>query len=198
MSNTVLALYTGGRKDGSVSRMLAEEVLAALKPARTIVRDLADTPPGFVDQDWIGANFTPADKRTDAQMARLSASDALVAELESVDTLVIAAPIYNFGPSAAFKAWFDLVARVGRTFRYTATGPEGLLKGKRAIIAVASGGTEVGSVIDFQTGWVRHVLGFVGITDVTFVAADRLSVDAAGSLAKARAQIAALTVSEPA
>ncbi len=86
--------------------------------------------------------------------------------MQAADTLVIGLPIYNFGVPAALKAWVDQVARAGVTFRYTETGPKGLLTGKRAIIAVASGGTEAGSDVDFATGYIRHVLGFIGITDV--------------------------------
>ena len=90
------------------------------------------------------------------------------------------------------KAWVDQVARAGVTFRYTETGPKGLLEGKRAIIAVASGGTKAGSDIDFATGYIRHVLGFIGITDVDIVAADRLGADAELALSTANEQIAAL------
>jgi hypothetical protein len=108
-----------------------------------------------------------------------------VAELKAADTLVIGLPIYNFGVPAALKAWVDQVARAGVTFKYSEYGPKGLLEGKRAIVAVASGGTEAGSDIDFATGYIRHVLGFIGITDVEFVTADRLMLDADGTMAKA-------------
>ena len=112
---------------------------------------------------------------------KLALSNALVAELQAADVIVIGAPVYNFGVPAAFKAWIDQVARAGLTFKYTEYGPKGLLEGKRAIVAVASGGTEVGSDIDFATGYIRHVLGFIGIEDVVFVAADKLTVDAEAS-----------------
>ena len=105
---------------------------------------------------------------------------------------MIGLPIYNFGVPAALKAWVDLVARAGVTFRYTEAGPQGLLTAKRAIVAVASGGTEAGSEIDFATGYIRHVLGFIGITDVSFVTADRLMIDADGTMAKALEQVDAL------
>jgi len=128
----------------------------------------------LITEDWIGANFTPADQRSDEQRQILALSDSLVDEIARADTLVIGLPIYNFSVPASFKAWIDLVARVGLTFAYTETGPKGLLTGKRAIIAVASGGTTVGSDADFATGYVRHVLGFIGITDVTLIAADAM------------------------
>jgi FMN-dependent NADH-azoreductase len=116
------------------------------------------------------------DQRSAAQRAALAESDALVAELAAADLLVIGVPIYNFGVPAALKAWVDMVARARLTFRYTENGPEGLLRGKRAYLVVASGGTAVGSEIDFATGYLRHVLGFLGIEDVQIIAADRGSL----------------------
>jgi len=159
-----------------------------------VTRDLADTPLPQITEDWVNANFTPADDRTNAQKAVLAQSDALVAELEAADTVVIGLPIYNFGVPAALKAWIDLVARAGRTFKYTENGPVGLLEGKRAIVAVASGGTQAGSEIDFATPYVRHVLGFIGITEVEFVSADQLMIDADASLARAKDEIETLQV----
>ena len=143
-------------------------------------------------EDWINANFTPADDRDAVQRDLLSLSDQLVDEAIAADTLVIGVPIYNFAVPASLKAWIDLMARVGRTFTYSEAGPEGLLKGKRAIIAVASGGTQVGSDIDFATGYLRHMLGFIGITDVQFVAADALMMDADAAMTRANSAIEAI------
>ena len=106
--------------------------------------------------------------------------------------LVIGVPVYNFGIPTNLKAWVDMICRAGITFRYTEAGPEGLVTGKRAILVAATGGTPVGSEIDFATNYMRHILGFIGITDVQVVAADRLSVDAEGSIAAAKEQVAAL------
>jgi len=192
MALEVLRIDASARRAGSVSRDLVDGIVARLAPATVVTRDLADTPIPQIDEGWIGANFTPADARTDAQRAALALSDTLVAEVQRADTLVIGLPIYNFGVPAALKAWIDQVARAGVTFRYTATGPVGLLEGKRAIVAVASGGTEAGSEIDFATGYIRHVLGFIGITEVEFVTADRLMLDADASRSKAAAQIEGL------
>ena len=189
MPRTVLRIDASARRDGSVTRDLAERLVDRLGADRVISRDLAETPLPQIDGDWIGANFTPADQRDDAQRARLAQSDSLVAELQAADTVVIGLPIYNFGVPAALKAWIDLVARAGVTFRYSAEGPQGLLTGKRAIVVVASGGTPVGSEIDFASGYVRHVLGFLGITDVTFVQADRMALDPEATRAAAEAQI---------
>jgi FMN-dependent NADH-azoreductase len=156
-----------------------------------ITRDLAVAVPA-IDGDWLNANWTPEDQRTDAQRETLALSDTLIAELKAADTIVIGAPIYNFGIPATLKTWVDLIARAGITFKYSESGPQGLLTGKRAIVAITSGGTQVGSEIDFASGYLRHVLGFVGITDVQFVAADQLMVDADASHAKAEAALQAL------
>ncbi|SNR65762.1 FMN-dependent NADH-azoreductase [Puniceibacterium sediminis] len=191
MTNHVLRIDASARHDGSVSRDLTDKVLAKLSPAEVTTRDLS-TPLPLIDSTWIGANFTPSDNRSDDQKSTLALSDTLIAEVMAADTLVIGLPIYNFGVPSGFKAWIDLVARAGVTFRYTENGPEGLLTGKRAILAVASGGTEVGSDYDFATSYARHVLGFIGITDVSVVAADRLMVDPEASKKAANDQIAAL------
>jgi FMN-dependent NADH-azoreductase len=194
MPRSLLRIDASARRDGSVSRDLADSIIARFGDEATVTtRDLAAGLP-LIDEAWIGANFTPAENRTDAQRATLALSDQLVAELQAADTLVIGLPIYNFGIPAALKAWIDLVARAGVTFRYTEAGPQGLLTGKRAIVAVASGGTQAGSDVDFATGYIRHVLGFIGITDVTFVTADRLMLDPEATLAGAAKQVAALRI----
>ena len=115
-------------------------------------------------------------------------------EIKAADVVLIGLPIYNFGVPAALKAWIDLVARAGVTFRYTESGPVGLLAGKRAIVTVASGGTEAGSDIDFATPYIRHALKFIGITDVLFVKADRLAVNPEGTLKAAEKAVADLPV----
>jgi len=191
MTNTLLRIDASARTENSVSRQLADEVAARLSPAFTLTRDL-NAPIPHVDEDWVGANFTPADQRSDDQRAKLALSDELIAELKAADTLLISVPIYNFGVPASLKAWFDMVARAGVTFKYTENGPVGLLEGKRAIFVVASGGTEVDGPIDFATPWLRHVMGFVGITDVHVVRSDRQMVDAEASKARAAQDIEAL------
>jgi FMN-dependent NADH-azoreductase len=184
----ILHLDSSARRDGSVTRTLGAEIVARLSDRTAIVthRDLAGGVP-FLDAGFVEATFTPEDKRSDAQRTALATSDVLLAELEAADTIVIATPIYNFGIPAVLKAWIDQVGRVGRSFRYTETGPEGLLTGKRAIVAIASGGTPIGSDIDFASGYLRHVLGFLGIRDVTIVTADTLDdvLPASDSVARA-------------
>lgn len=191
MSSNILRIDASARRTGSVTRDLNDKIVQRFEQAGdTIVttRDLADPLP-LLSEDWVGANFTDPTERTEQQRRTLALSDELVAELKAADVLLIGLPIYNFGVPAALKAWVDLVARARETFRYTENGPVGLLDGKRAIVTVASGGTEVGSEIDFATGYLKHVLGFMGITDVVFVRADRMMVDADASLANARGQI---------
>lgn len=178
-TDTVLRIDASARKSGSATRVLTAALLDTLAPAKVVTRDLADTPLPQIDEDWVGANFTPAEDRTEAQKARLALSDTLVRELQEADTLVIGLPVYNFGVPAALKAWVDLVARAGVTFRYTANGPEGLMKGKKAIIAFASGGVPLGSDIDFASRYLIHLLGFVGITDVKIVTEQAEAVEIA-------------------
>lgn len=190
MTHTILRLDTSARRTGSVSRDLTDRVVARLAAsgAQVVTRDLADPLP-LLDESWVIANTTPEDQRTAAQRERLALSDSLIAELKAADTLVIGLPIYNFGIPSTLKAWIDLVARAGVTFRYTPEGPQGLLDGKRAIIAVASGGTEVGSPIDFASTHLKQVLGFIGITDVHTVRADRLALDAEATIKAAQAAV---------
>ena len=168
MTRKILRIDASARKEGSVTRDLNDRVLADLGASDVTLRDLTAALPQ-IDETWVVANFTAPDARTDEQRAALSLSDTLVDELREADVLLIGLPIYNFNLPASLKAWIDQIARVGETFRYTETGPVGLLDGKQAIVTVASGGTPVGSDYDFATGYLRHVLGFIGITDVSFV-----------------------------
>ena len=167
----VLHVTASARHEGSISRELSANLVESLSGpyGQVVQRDLAKDPVPFVDADWVGANFTSPEARTELQNQKLSGSEALVRELEAADQIVIGVPIYNFGIPAALKAWVDQIARAKRTFRYTANGPEGLIQGKTAWLVIASGGTEIDSNIDFATPYMRHVLGFVGITDVRVI-----------------------------
>lgn len=191
MTHTVLRIDASARHEGSESRSLTQRIVDRLSPDAIIHRDVTSVIPA-IDADWLTANWTPEDQRTDVQRDQLALSETLIDEIMTADTLVIGTPIYNFGIPATLKSWIDQIARAGVTFRYTEKGPEGLMTGKRAIIAIASGGTQVGSDIDFASGYLRHIMGFIGITDVQFVAADQLMVDADASHAKAEAALAAL------
>ena len=180
--------------------MLSADLIGALEERHGSIelarRDLNKGLP-FVDEAWIGANFTAAEERSADQRATLAESDALVAELKAADVIVIGTRIYNFSVPAALKAWIDMVARARLTFRYTENGPEGLLKGKRAYVVIASGGVPVGSALDFATPYLRHVLGFIGITDVEVIAAEQLNSKAEESIDAARVRIAELIHTAP-
>lgn len=194
---TLLRIDASARSTGSITRELNDKIVSKFTeagPVEVITRDVAQAAIPQINEAWVGANFTPADKRSDAQRETLALSDTLIDEIKRADVLVIGLPVYNFGAPAALKAWIDQVARAGVTFKYTENGPKGLLEGKRAIVSLGSGGTEMGSAIDFASGYLRHVLGFLGIQDVEFVAADRMSVDADASHAKAQAALDGLAV----
>jgi FMN-dependent NADH-azoreductase len=175
----LLRIDASARREGSRSRALLDALEVRLAPAEIVRRDLADGTP-LIDASWIAARDMPAEARGAAEWSALAWSDAAIAELEAADTVAIGLPVYNFGPPAALKAWIDQIARPRVTFRYTSSGPVGLLKGKRAFVAFAAGGTRFGSQVDFASGYMRHVLGFVGIDDVRFVLDDGdLPLDAA-------------------
>ncbi|MEO1721648.1 MAG: NAD(P)H-dependent oxidoreductase [Pseudomonadota bacterium] len=188
MSNTVLHIDASMRREGSTTRTLSAAVLERQNATRVIRRDLADGLP-LIDETWIGANFTPDEDRTPEQRAALALSEELIGEIEAADTLVIGVPMYNFGVPAAFKAWIDLVTRARRTFKYTETGPVGLLEGKKVFLLVASGGTEVDGAMDYTTPYLRHILGFIGLTDVQVIKADRQMSRGDDALEEAKAAI---------
>lgn len=171
MSQQILRIDASMRKNGSYSRALGDRLIAQLKSqslSTVKVRDLADGIPN-IDETWIGANFTDIAERTAEQRSVLSCSDALISELKSADTLVIGLPIYNFNVPATFKAWIDQIARANITFRYGDNGPEGLLKDKKSYVILSSGGTQLGSNIDYVSDYMHHILGFIGIKDVTII-----------------------------
>ena len=188
MTHTVLNIQASARHDGSVTRQLSDKILTKIAADQTITRDLATGLP-LLDAAWLAANFTLADDRTDVQRETLALSDSLITEIKQADTIVIGSPVYNFSVPAVLKAWIDQIARVGVTFKYTPDGPVGLLSGKRAIIVIASGGTPVGSDIDYASGYLKHIMGFIGITDVTIIAADALGNDADAKIAAANDDI---------
>lgn len=189
---TILRVEGSIKGDASVSRKLTDRILARLTAAHPgaeiLNRDLSKGVQS-IDGAWLGAVYTPAEARTAEQAATAAYADALLAEVKAADILLIGMPVYNFAISSQMKSWIDQLARRGETFQYTETGPEGLLKGKRAIVAMASDGTGIGAPIDFASGYVRHMLGFFGITDVQFVAADKMAYGAEDALARAEAAV---------
>ena len=191
----VLAIESSGRQDGSITRELSADLIAALEDRsgsiQLVRRDVGAGLP-FVDAAWIEANFTPDENRTQQHLETLRLSDELVEELKHADAIVIGVPVYNFSIPAALKAWIDMVARARSTFRYTDSGPVGMLTGKKAYIVVATGGVPVGSPVDFATPYLRHALAFLGITDIEVIAADRVNSNKDESMDRARAEIAEL------
>lgn len=196
----VLYINSSVRSNGSLSRQLSGELVAKLAAqGNTIVeRDLAAQPVPHLTEAMMGAFFTPAEQRSAEAAATIALSDTLVDELLAADVLVLAAPMYNFSVPSTLKAWIDHIARAGRTFQYTATGPVGLATGKKAYIFTASGGVYSegpAAAYDHLSTYLRAALGFLGITDITFVQAEGVAMgdDAvAATLAKGRGAIEAI------
>ncbi len=169
--------------ESSISRELTREFVKTWKAAHpdgsVIERDLAAHPPTPVDAAWVGSVHTPEAARTPEQLAALATSDQLIAELETADEYILGVAMHNFSIPSVLKLWIDQIARHGRTFTYDESGAEGLLKGKKATIVIASGGVyEVGTPagsMNFVEPYLKAVLGFLGITDVKFVTASGAS-----------------------
>ncbi|MFC0402273.1 FMN-dependent NADH-azoreductase [Paraburkholderia rhizosphaerae] len=198
---TILQINSAARSQGAHSTLLSNELTEKLQQstsgARVVVRDLYNDSLPHLDDHILGSFFTPADKRTPEQQAVAARSDALIAELQAADVIVIGAPLYNFGISSQLKTYFDFIARAGVTFKYGPTGPEGLVKGKKVYVVSARGGKYLGTPGDSQTPYLTTFLGFLGMTDVTFIYAEGLNMgpDAAeAALAAARDAIAAAAV----
>jgi len=191
--NNILHIDASGRKTPSVSRRLSNEIVQEISSDKSTVvyRDVSQGLP-FVDELMIGAYYTQSDERSEEQHQAIAVSDTIVEELKAADNIIIGLPVYNFSMPAGFKAWSDLAARIGETFKYTDNGPVGLLEAKKAYIVVASGGTKVGSEIDFLTPWLRHFLGFIGIHDVKIVQAEALNQNGDRAIEEARASIASI------
>ena len=168
----ILHITSSIRGDDSVSTSLGNRLIANLAGKNVVTRDLAKNDLPFIDAERHAANLAPYADRSEAQHGLAKIADELIDELEAADTIVFSVPVYNFTIPATLKAWADLVARAGRTFRYTQNGPEGLLTGKTVYITAATGGTAIGSDIDFMSPWLKFFLGLLGMTDVRIVAAD--------------------------
>lgn len=192
---SILRLDSSASGDASVTNGLSDlliDTLAASEASVDVVRrDLTALP--SLNNALLAANNTPTADRTSEQIDAASTSDALIGELEAAETIVIGAPLYNFGVPSGVKAWMDLVARAGRTFSYTETGPVGHLTGKKAYIVVASGGVPLGSEADFGTPHLTTFLNFLGISDVVLIDAGGLQFDDT-KVEKAQDQIKALAV----
>jgi len=192
----ILQIHSSARAIGSHSSRLAarivERLRAAHPDARIALRDLGKTPHPALDEAALQALFTPDGQRTPEQAARVALDDALIAEIQVANVIVLGVPMYNFGVPAQLKNWIDAIARAGVTFRYTDRGPQGLLQGKKVLVALARGGTYRGTSADTQVPYLQTVFGFLGMTDLQFFYAEGLAMgpdaERAG-LAAAEAQI---------
>jgi FMN-dependent NADH-azoreductase len=170
--------------ENSKSRSLGSEFVAAWRrahPGTSVVERhlLPESLPHYTGSA-LGAAVTPAEKRTPEQAEAAALADALIAEIEAAETIVLAVPMYNFSIPSTFKAWIDHVVRAGRTFRYGAAGAEGLLRGKRVFIIASRGGIYTegpAKSMDFHEPYLRAVLGFIGLTDISFVYAEGLAMN---------------------
>lgn len=196
----LLCIDSSARRN-SISRKLTAQFRQAWKKqnpdGEVVERDLACTILPAVTDEWVDAVSSDPSKLTPAQSKALALSDTLIEELSSADEIVIGAPMYNFTVSSMLKAWIDQVVRMGKTFTYGAEGPKGLLSGKRAVVLTSRGGAYRPGTpterFDFQEPYLRHILGFVGLTDVTFIHAEHLLQESAdASLANALDQIVQL------
>jgi FMN-dependent NADH-azoreductase len=198
----VLHIQSSSNLASSVSRELSEtfvkDYVAAHAGTSVIARDLIASPIPHLSVDLLGGMFGKPEDLTEAQKAALAVSDALVEEIEAASLIVIGVPMYNFSIPSALKAWIDHIVRSGRTFHYTASGPEGLVSGKKLVLFLASGGVYSEGPYkpyDFQETYLRAILGFIGMTDVTVIRAEGLAMGpdaAAKAVADARAQVAAI------
>jgi FMN-dependent NADH-azoreductase len=178
----------------SVSRQLTEATVAiwrAANPGTTVeYLDLATDAPSHLNIDSLGFRLgIDADGLSDVQRRENAISEKLVSQFLAADVVVVGAPMFNFTVTTQLKAWIDRIAQAGRTFRYTANGPEGLAAGKTVIVASTRGGAyDVGSAMDHQESYLKTMFGFMGVTDVRFVRAEGLAM---GEDAKAKAIAAA-------
>jgi len=195
----ILQVNSSARVDGShstrLSNTLVERLRAGRRDTTLTVRDLARSPQPALDEAALGALFTPAEQRTPEQAARVALDDALIAEIQAADVVVLGVPMYNFGVSTQLKNWIDAIARAKVTFAYTEKGPVGLLTNKKVYVVLTRGGEYRNTPSDTQVPYLRTVLSFLGMTDIQFIYAEGLALGADAeqqSLASARQQIDAV------
>ena len=187
----IYQIDSSARKEGSTSRALAKKLLNKIKKTddHIIYRDLDDEMFFVSGLTESGMKIEKKDQ-TEHHKKMFELSDTLVKELKESDIIIISAPIYNYGPPATLKAWADLAARVGETFRFKANGRrEGLLKNKRAYLVITSGGTKLNSNEDFLTPWLKFILNFFGIEKIDIIYADQMALDYEKSIKEAEEQI---------
>lgn len=170
----VLSIYASPRGEQSDSRKLAKELAEKVaQGGQVVIRDLNSTPLETVTATHIEAYYSPAENHQPHHKEAVKLSDELVAEVQAADVIVVGTPMYNFTVPGAMKLWIDLVARVGKTFKYGESGPIGLLEGKKAYFVITTGGTPVGGDYDYVSNYLKLFFGFIGITDTETIAADQ-------------------------
>ena len=187
----IYQIDSSARKEGSTSRALAKKLLDRIKKPedQVVYRDLDDEMVFVSGLTESGMKIEKKDQ-TEHHKKMFELSDTLVKELKESDVIIISAPIYNYGPPATLKAWSDLAARVGETFRFKPNGRrEGLLKNKRAYLIITSGGTKLNSDEDFLTPWLKFILNFFGIEKIDIICADQMALDYKKSIKDAEKQI---------
>jgi len=187
----IYQIDSSARKDGSTSRALAKKLLDRIKKPEDeiIYRDLNDEMVFVSGLTESGMKIEEKDQN-EHHKKMFELSDKLVKELKESDIIIISTPIYNYGPPATLKAWSDLAARVGETFRFREDGRrEGLLSNKQVYLVITSGGTKINSKEDFLTPWLVYMLNFFGIKKVDIIAADQMALDYEKSIKDAEAQI---------
>jgi FMN-dependent NADH-azoreductase len=189
------SLFGSNSQSGRIAGEFLEAWRCAHPGVRVIERNLDATSTPHLSLESLVAASTPAEQRSPAQREAAAYADALIEEAEAADVIVIAAPMYNFTIPSTLKAWIDHIARAGRTFRYGEAGPEGMLKGKKVLVVTARGGIYSegpGKAMDFQEPYLRGMLGFIGLDDVTFIHVEGLKVgpqEAEKGIARARTAI---------
>ncbi len=179
----ILHLDSGLFAEQSVSRQLSKQLvqqLQAVHPdAQVTYRDLVVNPINHLDAEILTAGATAENQRNQRQMEELALTEQLLEEVFAADIILLGAPLYNFAIPSQLKAWIDRIAQAGRTFRYTEQGPEGLLKGKKVYLASARGGIyseEPAAAMEHQESYLKTLLGFIGITDITIIRAEGLNM----------------------
>jgi FMN-dependent NADH-azoreductase len=207
MMSKILQLKTSvfdAQENQGVSSQLGDALVSRLQQDDTqrvlLTRDFSKAPVPYFDNAWLQALSTPPSERSQEQAEKVAYSDALIAEIQNADTIVIGVPMYNFAIPAALKSWTDHIARAGVTFRYTDTGPIGLLVDKKVYVVLSTGGQHQEGVTDFLRPYLRTYFGFLGMTDLEFIVADGLNMGEASrkeGLRKASVQIQNLNLSSP-
>lgn len=185
MTHQILTINASAHgEDGTsyaLSHALSAELAKKYGNAVTINRDLSVSDLPLINKRWVNANFTPEEERNDDHKNALALSNSYIEELMHSDTVVIGTPIYNFSVPSTLRAYIDLICRARLTFKYTENGPVGLLENKKAFIVITSGGVPVDSTMDFATPYLKQVLNFIGINDITVIDATQRNADKDGT-----------------